>query len=323
LPVTSLPRISELTSLPPTDATLFVPGRRGALPDDRSAELSDWVRRGGHLIVVAWTIWDEDDPPDPILDPLGIRQFKHEPQRPTSVSDWAPTRGAPPLRVSFQAEFSMELEGNDAPPVWTAQDDEGTHAICLPLGAGHVTVLTDDDFLQNTGIGELDHAELLYRWVRQFGHSGATWIVRMRSEPIDLWARFWKHGWAIAVALAAWLAFHVWSRAPRFGPVLPDPVPARRELMEHVQAAGHFLLRHGAGASLLGAVRAALQRRLELRHPQWRHLPAAEQARCIAEWTGEPPEGIAALLAPDPTQTLSPASFASQVARLESLRRKL
>jgi hypothetical protein len=358
LPVTRVARIAELDALPPVDATLILTGQRVRLSAERSAQLVDWVARGGHLVVQIWTLWDDPKrAPDPILDPLGVRQY----QRPTSsraegeasgaegedaaeppageasaateagmneVAEWISEPGAQPLRLRFDPRYSLELEEHTAS--WRVADRAGTHGLSVPHGAGHITVWTDDRFLTNEAIDELDHAAATYRLVRLFGHGGATWIVRGNGEPPDLWARFWREAWPLAVALGALLGFHVWTHAPRFGPVQPDPPLERRELMEHVEAAGQFLARHRGAHSLVGAVRAALFRKLQTRHPQWTRLAPAAQAERVAEWTGIPLAEVASALAAEPARApgaaapeLAATDFTFLVATLEAIRRKL
>jgi len=56
-------------------ATVLLPTTRETLSPSGSRELVEWVERGGHLIVVTWSLWDDPDRrPDPILDPLGLHQ---------------------------------------------------------------------------------------------------------------------------------------------------------------------------------------------------------------------------------------------------------
>src|SRR5687767_7464389 len=55
-PVTRLYYLDQ--RMPSTDATLIMPDERSGLTSDRAEQLLDWVGRGGHLVVVVWTLWD-------------------------------------------------------------------------------------------------------------------------------------------------------------------------------------------------------------------------------------------------------------------------
>jgi hypothetical protein len=73
----------RLAELPPSHGTLVLTVSRRTLRGERTAELLEWVATGGHLIVASYSLWD--DPlreEDPLLDPLGFRQFQHD-LRPT------------------------------------------------------------------------------------------------------------------------------------------------------------------------------------------------------------------------------------------------
>ena len=73
--VVSLDGLGSLDALPPTDASLLIPTQRDTLSAERSRSLLDWVERGGHLLVVTWTMWeDEDRRPDLLLDRFGVQQ---------------------------------------------------------------------------------------------------------------------------------------------------------------------------------------------------------------------------------------------------------
>ena len=104
-----------LGALPPPPATVILPTLRASIGAQRSQALLDWVEQGGHLVVVAHSVWSEtlagpedgeseDDEsadesegaekatpvlvhqpstrPDPILDRFGVRQVAGTPPPP-------------------------------------------------------------------------------------------------------------------------------------------------------------------------------------------------------------------------------------------------
>jgi hypothetical protein len=88
-PVSAQRELAKLAQLPEPPATVFLPLNRAALGAQRSQALLDWVARGGHLVVVTYTVWgvpeDEDrydteqdvivsGRPDLLLDRFGLRQ---------------------------------------------------------------------------------------------------------------------------------------------------------------------------------------------------------------------------------------------------------
>jgi hypothetical protein len=351
LPVTVHERLDRMNALPPTEATLLVLGQRTYMSEARAAELRDWVERGGHLVLQTWTLWnDATRRPDLLLDPLGVRQFEWSaddaesdtepdpepiPAPPeldeagedaaatttvaTAPAEWSPEPGVV-LRIEFNPGFHLEHEEGPEPiEIWS--DAAGDHGYSLPVGVGHITVWTDDFFLRNDAIERQDHAQLLYRLVRMFGQSGETWIVVSDDEPRSLWARILEDAWSVCIALAVLLAGYLWSIAPRFGPILPDPPPERRELMEHVRASGNFLLRQRGFDALVGGVRSALLRRLQQRHPQWTALAPRTRAERIAEHTGLAAAEIQEAL--DGAPCTEREKLVKRIAALERIRKRL
>jgi hypothetical protein len=89
--VALLDDFSRLAALPEPPATLILPLNRTTFGEKRSAALLTWVARGGHLVVVTYTVWglrenEEGEPvrdaedvildgrPDLLLDRFGLRQ---------------------------------------------------------------------------------------------------------------------------------------------------------------------------------------------------------------------------------------------------------
>ena len=99
--------------LPPVEGTLFYPAQRLSLGKERSERLLRWVAAGGHLWVVTWTIWDDEDRrSDPILDPLDVRQFMF-----ADPAD-ALFGGAPGEDEVIDPDLGEEL--GDEPEAWEA-----------------------------------------------------------------------------------------------------------------------------------------------------------------------------------------------------------
>jgi hypothetical protein len=116
--VVSLEGLGELDALPPTDGFLLIPTRRDTLSAERSRSLLEWVERGGHLLVVTYSMWDEDDRrPDPLLDGFGFQQHwgqpPEEPESDEAVADEQPPN-----------EEAEDPTGEEQPQVATEVDVE-------------------------------------------------------------------------------------------------------------------------------------------------------------------------------------------------------
>lgn len=354
-PVASFRELPRSLALEPSEATLILPTPRRTLGRARARELMRWVEDGGHLIVVSWQLFDDESrSPDFVLDPLGVRQYLNErdesapeapepdapePEEPeplvtkASAAEAAPAEDEPelaravfpdraePLEVEFDPEYRIELDTEaEGARVFEIGDANGVHLVTLKAGRGLVTALTDDYFLTQPVIADWDHAELVYRLAHFAGRSGPVWIVYGDEFPGAL-SLVWRHGWMVVASGALVLALWLWSASRRFGPIEPDPPGERRELMEHVRAAGRFQLRSGAASELLAATRDALLEKLRERHPGLATLSPAAQAERLAELSFLPRESVASALAfgsePDASR------FAKNVATLEKIRRSL
>ena len=343
--------VGVLATLPPETGTLVLPTPRRAVDARTSERLLQWVERGGHLVVDTWELWDDPKRrPDPILDTVGVHQFLNANGGSDSGGDAggaapAPEPGAPdegdagdddsdapvaevefpdretPLRVRFDPQFRLELDERASEAIiLEIADDAGTHWVTLRHGKGLITGLTDDYFMTQPQIGDLDHAELVYRLSRLGGHRGPVWFVYGDQRP-SVFQLVWRHGWMVAASALALLLLWLWSASRRFGPIAEEPASARRELMEHVRAAGLLQWRRGGSGALLGAVRDAVLARMRERHPGFASLSPGEQARRLATLSGVAEARVADALAfqsePDPGR------FAAKIAILEKLRRSL
>jgi hypothetical protein len=361
MPAESFSDVQVLASLPAESSTIVLPTARRAVDPATSERLLDWVTRGGHLVVVTWELWDDPNRnADPILDAVGVHQFfngadantdggdepetepapddqpapEAEPEppgeeetpeaEPDEAPDWAeaefPDRETP-LQVRFDSRFRFDLTDQALESlVLEIGDDAGSHWVTIRRGKGLVTALTDDSFMTQPAIGELDHAELVYRMSRLGGHRGPVWFVYGDRHP-SMWGLAARYGWMVGASALALLVLWLWSASRRFGPIAPDPVEARRELMEHVRAAGRLQWRRGGAAALLAAVRDSLLARMRDRHPGFQSLTPAEQAERLESVSGLPRERIQDALAfgaePDTGR------FTAKVAILEKLRRSL
>jgi hypothetical protein len=225
------------------------------------------------------------------------------------------------LQVQFDPQYRLELTDEaQAQKLFTVSDSAGLHLVTLHCGRGLVTAMTDDRFMTQPAIGEHDHAELLYRLTRLGERSGPVWFIYGDRYP-SLLQLLVRYAWMIALSGVAFAALWLWAAARRFGPIAPDPPNARRELMEHVRAAGLLQWRRGGARALLEATREALLARMRERHPAFHSLEPAQQAEQLARLSGLPRERVLAAL--EFRKQVDPARFAGDVATLEKLRRAL
>lgn len=290
---------AELDVLPPRGTLLLGDRRLARMPAERVDRVLAWVREGGHLIVEAeqpslddpllaalglghvgltWVpgkglvekadakaegqsgglpVAPEDVPADD--DRTGDRRVTRtrftSGQAPTVVIDADGSH----FRVEFQPYQNVKIlrPRNDA---LITTDKVGIRVVQFAEGRGHVSALSNFDFMTGRNLEKYDHAEFLSRLATRNG-TKPTIVMAVRGGGPGLWNWLATHAWTVMLALAmlllAWLARIV----PRMGPFAPEPTPARLSLAEHLTAAGRFIGQHGGTATLM---RAARERFLEI-----------------------------------------------------------
>lgn len=308
--VRTIPELKEL----PAGGTLLLPDRRDALTPDARRALLRWVEDGGHLIVE-----DEDARlPDPILDALGVTR--------TAVTRPPNARPAPIEARLPQADGALKVEMHSRQTIAAPQATvrvagaDATHLLHFAHGRGRVTVLNDLEFLRNRAIGRLDHAEFLWQIVRFQPGTPALFVFdHPQRRSLARWLA--GHAWPLLAGAALALALALWRAASRFGPVAPDPEPARRRLLDHLRASGRFQWSRGGGAALLEAAREAALRRIARAQPDFAALGRDAQRDRLVALFGIRPEDAQRVLAPAPART--PAELMAAIGVYQRIQERL
>ncbi|BAP43636.1 DUF4350 domain-containing protein [Pseudomonas sp. LJDD11] len=322
--------------------TLLILDDRSRMTPEQVDPLLAWADAGGHLVVVAEQLWDEQQQRsgDLLLDRLQIRQSLTRDLPKTQAEDSGSAPAVPmarptPAKTPWPHLTRLYLENEDAPaymsfdPAYHLEDPQdlaaywansanATHMLQLEHGAGLVTVLTDSQLWTNHSIGEYDNAWLLWYLTQD---SSVTLIAQARHDT--LLSLLLRHFPLAIVTLALLLALAVWRVAMREGP-LQWPAPAgRRQLVEHLRASADFLLRHRGQQALLKNLQQDILRRARQRHPGFETLVVTEQWQVLARLSRQSTSAISLAMRPRPAQRLSSADFTRQVAHLQTLRNAL
>jgi hypothetical protein len=188
------------------------------------------------------------------------------------------------------------------------------------VGEGSALVLTDLDFLENDGIGRLDHARAAWRMITLEGTPEGIVFVHGASEP-RFFSRVAAAVWPGLLALAALLVALAWRAGRRFGPAEPEPPLVRRSLMEHVEATGRFHWRRDDAELLLAGARRAIATKLHRRRPHLADQPLERRVAALAELSGFSPAEVEHALTPGSPG--GPDTFTRVVRTLEAIRRHL
>jgi len=269
---------TKMQALPQADV-LLMPNRRQDLDGGRINQIVAWVQGGGHLIIEA----EVPGVPDPLLERFSVKRsgagivFK-----PLHVEV-----GGARLNVQLAAPLKLEAPGK---PLVAASSGEELKLVSLASGKGIVTATVSLQFVRNGGIGELDHAALFWELLNL--EEARELLIYVRPERLSLWRFLTEHAAPVLMAAAALLALWLWRIGPRFGPVAPDPAPARRRLLDHLRASGRFYWAKDMRARLLEAARDAALRRVARAQPDFAGMSQPERAVRLAELTGLPHEPV-------------------------------
>ncbi|MBT9569483.1 MAG: DUF4350 domain-containing protein [Thiobacillus sp.] len=308
-----------LAGLPRIDGTLVIAGQRFNVGPERAGELLGWVNAGGHLVVTADTGLGSERSvaEDWLLDRLGVSATTVPVELPLLPTDVDIPEADDYLQVMFAP--SRVLRSRAAGPERRLGGEYGDHVLHYQLGKGVLTVLSDTAFMRNRSIGCYDNAAFLWH-LTHFQRNGEIWLVYGGDMP-PLWKWLWQHAWVVIVSatvlLLAWVAMH----RRRFGPLSAAPTLARRRLLDHIKASGHFLWRNGQQTTLLKAARDALKQTLIKRHPVWSGASPVALSGFLAERIGADPTRVQqALFEPYPTHE---HTFTEAISLLETIRKTL
>lgn len=323
--------LERLATLPAKGNSLLMLGERSSFTPRQVEQLLAWTRSGGHLLLVAEALWDEEagKSGDLLLDRLHIHQtWSDEPEEPAPASKKPPGKKAPDLTKLYvdnetaPAYFSFDTDFNLTDPrhlaQFSANSAQSSHLMQLNLGQGRVTVITDSDLWKTPDIGKHDNA-----WLLWYLSQGTDVTLLFNSDFDDLFTLLMRYFPQALVALVALIALAFWQAAMRQGPIRAPASPARRQLQEHLKASADFLLRRSGQGTLLQALQHDILRAARRRHPGFERLDNADQRRVLEHLTRQPSHVISQALGPLPAKRLSSADFSRQVACLQTLRNAL
>lgn len=330
-----------LPTLPSNGQTLLLLGDRRDMTPRQAERLLEWTENGGHLVVVAERLWDEEtgQSGDFLLDSLDIQQYESDELDEPPPEEEAPADGvaeaAQPAEQPYTELTQLYLENEDAPAYFSfdtrfhlydaqnrahawANSGGATHLLQLYHGNGLVSVLSDPWIWQNRNITEYDNA-----WLLWYLSQDSAVTLLYRAERDDLFSLLLRHFAEALTALALLIALVLWSAGMRQGPLQAPATTSRRQLREHLRASADFLLRRSGQQSLLHSLQQDIQRRARRRHPGFERLGVAEQWQVLGRLSRLPSSAISQAMRPLPKQRLAATDFTRQVAHLQTLRNAL
>jgi hypothetical protein len=196
---------------------------------------------------------------------------------------------------------------------------DGAQLLRVPVGRGSVTALNGVGTFEAGALLDGDHARLLVI-ATQLRHGDTLRFLRGDTR-ISLYGWLWRIAAPLLILLAAIVLLALWRMTMRFGPLLPDPAPARRSLHDQVAGTARFLARNGGAAALWSATREALQSCAAGRLGRARDAGANVLAAQLATLSSESPVPLEEALRPEAARR--PQTLVRALAVLERTRRAI
>lgn len=196
-------------------------------------------------------------------------------------------------------------------------DEKRGHLLYFDVGAGSITITSDNTIWSNQRIDCHDHAYGLWQLVNP---DGRVWILINQDAP-SLAALLWRNApygvIAGLIALLLWL----WALGARFGPILVIEQTGRRSLAEHIYASAMLLWRKQQHPQLLTLLRKEILDRLNEQHPQQQATSNDQTIEFLYHLTGIAQTDIKQALFTDDLH--QPQEFANAIAHLQTIRKQL
>ena len=119
-------------------------------------------------------------------------------------------------QVEFQGEVGLNAKFGEE---WESANENLGRMVTTEYGYGDIMVLSHARAFRNAYIDRADHAQ----FVKQVGNwRGAKSIVFLYGSGTSFMGLLWQHAWQAIIAGLLLLAFWLWMRIPRFGPLKED-----------------------------------------------------------------------------------------------------
>jgi len=307
-----------LDSLPAAGQHLIIPAALGDMSLLDASQLQDWVLRGGHLVAVAPNVLTEDDQPFDI-NPFDVTncfnclqrndeqsdleneqendQFKNRAAADGDGIERVTIKGLTDQTLRLWSQFALNIETpSDKLEQWRSTRGDPM-LVRYAFGAGRVTLMPANQWLDNAQMIEPDHARLLTALVAE---PQGTIFLQHYSIPGGLLPWLWQKAPAFWLALIGLVALGIWHRLPRLGPIQSDPEPQPNQLRERLRANARFDAKHTDGQSLIKAMREELAVRALRRYPDWHQLSPSQRNERLAKLVPAlSPEAIGEILTRD------------------------
>jgi hypothetical protein len=253
---------------------LLIPAGRVSLSQGWMEQLRAWVRAGGHVLIES----EYYSFSDALLD-----LWKVERREKNKKSEKLVQASVPGRDDIYRLRLSPNVSLAAPQAQILSQDEAGVHILQLQDGAGKITVMTGMKLWTNRSIGDNDHAAFLWSLLAS---ASTPQVIILDLQALSLTDWLLHYAWAVLLTLAALIVVWLWSVLPRFGPVMPDPLPENRRLYDHLLASGRLLWNGGLIGRLAGYARDSAWRVVRTQVPFFSELSPTQQTELLQQRYG-------------------------------------
>ena len=267
--------------------TVIIESSRVGLSESKRNSINDWIEAGGHLIVLATEIYDDEKGTsrDILLDELGIRLYEnYNYSWDNEDGDNLATFVFEDTDVETSVDFSLDfyLQDNSGDATFVGGNEYSDLFAQYQQGDGMISVVTDMNIWKNWYIDDRDHAMFLYQLVG----GGENVIFLYNTIQPSLLSLMFERIPMIVISFLAIIGVFLFSYSWRKGPPKSDLIISQREIMQHIEAAGEFSFRNDNGRRLLKALTQTLEVRLRKSIHNYSKLEPKDQITKLYHLTG-------------------------------------
>jgi len=318
---TSHRNYSLLDSQLETIDSLIIESTRVGLTETKRALINDWLNAGGHLILLATEVYNDDlgTSRDVFLDELGIRLYSSndygwdvdDELRFTNL-----TFEGTDVATKIEIGYNYYLQDVSGEATYVGGNESSDLFAQYKVGEGMVSVLTDMDVWKNNYIDDYDHAMFLYQLI---GGGQTIWFLYNTEQP-SLWSSMISLIPMVIISFLLIIIAVLFSAGWRKGSPRSDDKLEQREIMQHIEAAGEFSYRSDDGKALLKALNESLESKLRYSIHQYNRLDQANKRLKISQLTGITEKDLAIIWQ---SEELGHDIFVSKVLMIQEIKRRL
>ncbi len=306
IPASSSNQREFLNELPPVQDMILIHKPGSNYPEDRQDQIVAWVESGGTLVVNnnfsgqnGYQLLERFgiffQLPDSDKDTASKKDKSKESHSDDDSKDNDECKCSEKetiddifygkeMALAFSSARALPLLESSSHAMTSFVGKYGAHILQKSVGDGQLIVVSDDRFLQNSMIGENDHAYFLLKLSE---NQNKVWILYNSIMPSMMKLVFTKMPYMV-VSLGILIIFTFLFLTIRIGPLYPLNDYSNRNIIEHLLSAGHFVRKKDRSNQQIKKSRDTLEKKIATKYLYFPKKKRTEQIQLISKWAQMP-----------------------------------